>query len=161
MKMVAVLHRFSIVYLLCLFPSQNKCTRYWPDPDTTKDISTFHVRYLKEFEYSDYTLREFELTSETNVSVAFTIVYFIVCLFFSIVVPIIVLKIDQQNCIENVPEVRHVLTTVERYMFFLSLIAHLSCELYFSSSQKHSSLHRTAPGLQHWCSSSPMIITLL
>lgn len=45
---------------------RNKCTRYWPDPDTTKDISTFHVRYLKEFEYSDYTLREFELTSETN-----------------------------------------------------------------------------------------------
>lgn len=82
MKMVAVLHWFSIVHLLCLFPSQNKCTRYWPDPDTTKDISTFHVRYLKEFEYSDYTLREFELTSETNVSVTFTIVYYIVHCFF-------------------------------------------------------------------------------
>ena len=122
MKMVAVLHRFSIVHLLCLFPSQNKCTRYWPDPDTTKDISTFHVRYLKEFEYSDYTLREFELTSETNVSVALTIVYYIVYCFFSVVVPIIVLNIDQQNCTENVPEVRHVLTAVlwkDTCFFFL------------------------------------------
>ena len=71
LKRVAVLCRFSSVHLLCLFPSQNKCTRYWPDPDTTKDISTFHVRYLQEFEYSDYTLREFELTSESNVSVTF------------------------------------------------------------------------------------------
>ncbi|XP_068699267.1 tyrosine-protein phosphatase non-receptor type 11-like [Montipora capricornis] len=45
---------------------RNKCTRYWPDPDTTKEVNSFHIRYLQEFEYSDYTLREFELTSDTN-----------------------------------------------------------------------------------------------
>ncbi|CAH3121816.1 unnamed protein product, partial [Porites lobata] len=42
---------------------RNKCTRYWPDPDTTKYVGPYHVRYMKETEYTEYTLREFELTS--------------------------------------------------------------------------------------------------
>ncbi|XP_073252886.1 tyrosine-protein phosphatase non-receptor type 11-like isoform X2 [Porites lutea] len=42
---------------------RNKCTRYWPDPDTTKDVGPYHVRYMKDTEYTEYTLREFELTS--------------------------------------------------------------------------------------------------
>ena len=49
------------------FALQNKCTRYWPDPDTTKDVGAYHIRYMQESEYSDYTLREFELTSDSNV----------------------------------------------------------------------------------------------
>ena len=47
---------------------QNKCTRYWPDVDTTKDVGPYHVKHMKETEFTDYTLREFEITSETNVS---------------------------------------------------------------------------------------------
>ncbi|CAH3121789.1 unnamed protein product, partial [Porites lobata] len=42
---------------------RNKCTRYWPDPNTTKDVGPYHVRYMKETEYTEYMLREFELTS--------------------------------------------------------------------------------------------------
>lgn len=47
---------------------QNKCTRYWPDVDTTKDVGPYHVKHMKETEFTDYTLREFEIISETNVS---------------------------------------------------------------------------------------------
>ncbi|CAH3121828.1 unnamed protein product [Porites lobata] len=42
---------------------RNKCIRYWPDPDTTKYVGPFQVRHMKETEYTEYTLREFELTS--------------------------------------------------------------------------------------------------
>ncbi|KAL9970307.1 hypothetical protein ACROYT_G022661 [Oculina patagonica] len=45
---------------------RNKCTRYWPDPETTKDVGPYHVRHMKETEFTDYTLREFELTSDSN-----------------------------------------------------------------------------------------------
>lgn len=45
---------------------RNKCTRYWPDVDTTKDVGPYHVKHMKETEFTDYTLREFEITSETN-----------------------------------------------------------------------------------------------
>lgn len=45
---------------------RNKCTRYWSDPDTTKDVGPYHVRHTKETEYTEYALREFELTSEDD-----------------------------------------------------------------------------------------------
>lgn len=47
---------------------QNKCTRYWPDAETTRNVGPYRVRHMKETEFTDYTLREFEMTSETNVS---------------------------------------------------------------------------------------------
>lgn len=45
---------------------RNKCTRYWPDTETTKDVGPFRIKHMKETEFTDYTLREFEMTSETN-----------------------------------------------------------------------------------------------
>ena len=48
---------------------QNKCTQYWPDPETTKICGPFHIKHMKETEFTDYILREFELTSESDVSI--------------------------------------------------------------------------------------------
>ena len=61
---------------------QNKCTRYWPDVDTTKDVGPYHVKHMKETEFTDYTLREFEIISETNVSATTKILHMLVLPFF-------------------------------------------------------------------------------
>ncbi|XP_020898511.1 tyrosine-protein phosphatase non-receptor type 11 [Exaiptasia diaphana] len=45
---------------------RNKCTRYWPDPETVKDVGNYHVKHIKETELPDYILREFELTTDND-----------------------------------------------------------------------------------------------
>ena len=67
--------------MLWIVTLQNKCTRYWPDTETTKDVGPFRIKHMKETEFTDYTLREFEMTSETNVSVT---TYFISMLFIQV-----------------------------------------------------------------------------
>lgn len=59
----------SMMNLCFFYLFQNKCTRYWPDPDTvTKDVGQYHVKHIKETELPDYILREFELTTDSDVS---------------------------------------------------------------------------------------------
>ena len=39
--------------------AQNKCTRYWPDPEDNKTYGQVHVMNLKETPNPHYILREF------------------------------------------------------------------------------------------------------
>uniref|UniRef100_A0A8C9RMF7 protein-tyrosine-phosphatase n=1 Tax=Scleropages formosus TaxID=113540 RepID=A0A8C9RMF7_SCLFO len=41
---------------------RNKCVRYWPDVDTTKDFGKLSVRNIEERPAQDYVLRELEIT---------------------------------------------------------------------------------------------------
>ncbi|XP_031558481.1 tyrosine-protein phosphatase non-receptor type 11-like [Actinia tenebrosa] len=45
---------------------RNKCTRYWPDPETVKDVGKFHIKHVKETELPDYILSQFELTTDDD-----------------------------------------------------------------------------------------------
>ncbi|KAK3699692.1 hypothetical protein QZH41_014676 [Actinostola sp. cb2023] len=44
----------------------NKCTRYWPDAETVKEVGKFHIKHVQETELPDYILRRFELTTDTD-----------------------------------------------------------------------------------------------
>ncbi|XP_032236419.1 tyrosine-protein phosphatase non-receptor type 11 [Nematostella vectensis] len=45
---------------------RNKCTRYWPDAETTKDIGVYHIKHIQETELPHYILREFEIWIDSN-----------------------------------------------------------------------------------------------
>ncbi|KPP64367.1 hypothetical protein Z043_117297 [Scleropages formosus] len=49
---------------------QNKCVRYWPDVDTTKDFGKLSVRNIEERPAQDYVLRELEITRLDTVRTA-------------------------------------------------------------------------------------------
>lgn len=42
--------------------SQNKCAKYWPDPDETKECGQIKITTVHEKPSVDYTLREFRVT---------------------------------------------------------------------------------------------------
>ena len=50
-----------------LSPPQQKCTRYWPDPESTKVFDDIHVLTLKETTNPHYILREFLVHHEHEV----------------------------------------------------------------------------------------------
>lgn len=68
-KLHALKSNPGLVLMKNFLSLQNKCTQYWPDPETTKICGPFHIRHMKETEFTDYILREFELTSESDVSI--------------------------------------------------------------------------------------------
>lgn len=45
-----------------LFPRQNKCVRYWPDLNATKEFGKVSVKNVEECPAQDYILRELEVT---------------------------------------------------------------------------------------------------
>lgn len=45
---------------------KNKCARYWPDENQTKDYGQIRVRSVSEVSNNDYTLRQFLVSSEEN-----------------------------------------------------------------------------------------------
>lgn len=45
---------------------KNKCARYWPEEDQTKDYGQIRVRSVSETSNNDYTLRQFLVSSEEN-----------------------------------------------------------------------------------------------
>ena len=65
---LACLHVLNCTCILnYVYPTQNKCTRYWPDEDETKTYGNIHVLNLKERSNPHYVLREF-LIHHDNVS---------------------------------------------------------------------------------------------
>ena len=54
---------------MCVFfQQQNKCVRYWPDPDRKIEKGKLTVTYISEQLKEDYDLREFALTNKDHVS---------------------------------------------------------------------------------------------
>ena len=50
---------------------QNKCVRYWPDEDQSKELKDQNtkivVKHVSEKSTADYTLREFQVINENEV----------------------------------------------------------------------------------------------
>ena len=59
-------------YGIC-FILQNKCVRYWPDEDQSKELkdqnSQIIVKHVSEKSTADYTLREFLVTNDGEVTI--------------------------------------------------------------------------------------------
>lgn len=46
---------------------QNKCVKYWPAENESKEFENYVVQNLRETDYRDYTLREFSLSKTDQV----------------------------------------------------------------------------------------------
>ena len=56
-----------MIILLFISFHQNKCVRYWPDEDQSKELGNITVKHVSEKSTADYTLREFQVANENEV----------------------------------------------------------------------------------------------
>ena len=103
-----------IKYFLSL---QNKCTQYWPDPETNKVSGPFQIKHMKETEFTDYILREFEVTSESNVSIL-SCLNIVPCLHCIVLIFTVVMK-TKQSVKENQRSQRNNADLVQSDVLFL------------------------------------------
>lgn len=59
-----------------LYFLQNKCVRYWPDENQSKEVGKFVLKNISESSTTDYILREFLLMKEDCVSILNNILWF-------------------------------------------------------------------------------------